>query len=88
MYTEGRVALAAGEMLLLFTDGVTDAINRTGELFSDDRFQACFRATAARPASEIVAGLVDAVSGFAAGVPQEDDITILALRFRGPAGPP
>jgi serine phosphatase RsbU (regulator of sigma subunit) len=57
-------------------------------LFSDDRFEACFSASAARPASEIVAGLVDTVNGFAAGVAQEDDITILALRFRGPAGRP
>jgi serine phosphatase RsbU (regulator of sigma subunit) len=34
----------------------------------------------------MVASLVEAVNGFAAGVPQEDDITILALRFHGPAG--
>jgi serine phosphatase RsbU (regulator of sigma subunit) len=87
VYTEGRVALAAGDVLLLFTDGVTDAINGTGELFSDDRLEACFTASAAQPAAEIVTSLVDAVGGFAAGVPQEDDITILALRYRGPAGP-
>jgi len=86
-YTEGRVALAPGDVLLWFTDGVTDAIDGAGELFADDRCQACFTASAAQPASEIVTSLVDAVSGFAAGVPQEDDITVLALRFRGPASP-
>lgn len=87
VYAEGRVTLAAGDVLLLFTDGVTDAIDGSGELFADDRCQACFTASAAQPASEIVTSLVDAVGGFAAGVPQEDDITILALRYRGPAGP-
>jgi sigma-B regulation protein RsbU (phosphoserine phosphatase) len=86
VYREGSLTLTAGDVLLLFTDGVTDAIDETGELFSDDRLHACFGARADRPASEMVASLVEAVNGFAAGVPQEDDITILALRFHGPAG--
>jgi serine phosphatase RsbU (regulator of sigma subunit) len=86
VYREGSLTLTAGDVLLLFTDGVTDAIDGTGELFSDDRLHACFGARADRPASEMVASLVETVNGFAAGVPQEDDITILALRFHGPAG--
>lgn len=87
VYHEGRVSLAAEEVLLLFTDGVTDAISATGDLFSDGRLHDRFSASAARPAAEIVAGLVDAVNGFAAGAPQEDDITLLALRYKGAAEP-
>jgi serine phosphatase RsbU (regulator of sigma subunit) len=82
-YDEGRVTLAPGDVLLLFTDGVTEAINGTGELFSDARLLDRLRADGLRPATEIVASLVDAVNGFAAGVPQEDDITVLAIRYRG-----
>jgi sigma-B regulation protein RsbU (phosphoserine phosphatase) len=87
VYHEGHVALAAGDVLLIFTDGVTDAVNGAGALFSDERLQAAFGASAARPASEIVPRLVGAVNTFAAGAPQEDDITVVALRFRGPDGP-
>lgn len=87
VYHEGRVSVAAEEVLLLFTDGATDAISATGELFSDGRFHDRFAASAARPAAEIVASLVDAVNGFAAGAPQEDDITLLALRYKGAAEP-
>lgn len=87
VYHEGRVSLAAEDVLLLFTDGATEAVSATGELFSDGRFLDRFSASAARPAAEIVAGLVDAVNGFAAGAPQEDDITLLALRYKGAAEP-
>lgn len=82
VYHERRVKLASGDVLLVFTDGVTDAINATGELFSDVRLEAHLAAQAERPASEIVTSLMDAVGEFAAGVPQEDDITVLALRYR------
>jgi serine phosphatase RsbU (regulator of sigma subunit) len=82
-YDEGRVQLAPGDVLLLFTDGVTEAINGTGELFSDARLLERLRSDGPRPAAEIVASLVEAVNGFAAGVPQEDDITVLAIRYRG-----
>jgi phosphoserine phosphatase RsbU/P len=83
VYSEGRTTLAKEDVLLLFTDGVTEAINGSGELFSDARLHQRFAAGAARPATEIVDGLVEAVNRFAAGVPQEDDITVLALRYRG-----
>ena len=83
VYDEGRVTLEPGDVLLLFTDGVTEAINGDGELFSDARLLARFGRSAALPASGLVESLVDDVNAFAAGVPQEDDITILALRYRG-----
>lgn len=81
VYHEARVKLASGDVLLVFTDGVTDAINGTGQLFSDARLQAHLADGATRPSAEIVTSLVDAVGTFAAGVPQEDDITILAIRY-------
>ncbi|MBA2301428.1 MAG: SpoIIE family protein phosphatase [Acidobacteria bacterium] len=87
-YHEGRLTLEAGDVLLLYTDGVTEAINGRGELFSDARLEQSFAATAGRPVRESVASIVDAVNGFAAGQPQEDDITVLALRYRGLQAPP
>ncbi len=82
-YDEGRVQLAAGDVLVLFTDGVTEAINGAGELFSDARLSRAVGDNVAKPATEIVDRIVDAVNTFAAGAPQEDDITVLALRYNG-----
>ena len=83
VYAEGSATLARGDVLLLFTDGVTEAIDGSGQLFSDARLHERFAANATRPAAEIVERVVEAVNRFAAGVPQEDDITVLALRYRG-----
>ncbi|CAN5840428.1 SpoIIE family protein phosphatase [soil metagenome] len=83
VYDEGRVKLAAGDVLLLFTDGVTEAINASGEMFSDARLHEAFVRSASMPAAEMIDGLVARVNRFVAGAPQEDDITVLALRYRG-----
>lgn len=82
-YPETRVTLAPADVLLLITDGVTEAINADGELFTDDRLLAEFGATLDRPVQGIVTTLLDAVNGFAGDAAQEDDITVLALRYRG-----
>jgi len=82
-YDEGRVQLAPGDAVLLFTDGVTEAINGAGELFSDGRLTRAFADNAAMPVTDIVNRIVDAVNTFAGGAPQEDDITVLALRYNG-----
>jgi serine phosphatase RsbU (regulator of sigma subunit) len=82
-YQEGILDLAAGDLLILFTDGVTEAINGSGELFGDPRLHAVAHDCAAAPAAALVDTIVDAVTAFAAGAPQEDDITVLALRYRG-----
>lgn len=82
-YEEGRLRLAPGDLLLLVTDGVTEAVNPAGELFSDARLHAHLAVVAPKTAAEIVSSLLDQVTAFAAGAPQEDDITALALRYRG-----
>ncbi|MEO5897164.1 MAG: SpoIIE family protein phosphatase [Vicinamibacterales bacterium] len=83
VYDEGEVTLAWGDVLLLFTDGVTEAINTSGEMFSDPRLHEAFVSSALMPAAEVIERLVARVNSFVAGAPQEDDITILALRYRG-----
>ena len=81
-YEETHLKLAKGDVLLIYTDGVTEAVNAAGGLFGDERLLDTFRLDLSRISGEIVAGVVGAVSDFAAGVPQEDDITVLALRYR------
>ena len=87
VYRGARHAMRPGELLCAVTDGVTEAMNPAGALYGSARVEAILpglgRATAS--AREVVAALAADVEAFAAGAAPADDITILALRWRGPA---
>ena len=83
IYEEGAITLAPGDALLAFTNGVTDAVNASGESYSDARLGELFGGLAADPPQHMVDSVVKAVSAFAAGAPQQDDLTVLALKYRG-----
>jgi sigma-B regulation protein RsbU (phosphoserine phosphatase) len=79
-YTNETVELAAGETLLLYTDGVSEAAEPGQSLFGEERVRECFADGGGKTAEESVDRLLGRVRAFAAGAPQSDDITILALR--------
>jgi phosphoserine phosphatase RsbU/P len=81
-YSSESVELAPGDTLVLSTDGVSEAANPGGALFGDERLHACFANGAGATAADSVERLMASVRAFAAGAPQSDDITILALRRR------
>jgi sigma-B regulation protein RsbU (phosphoserine phosphatase) len=82
-FSMATTQLAPGEGILVFTDGVTEAQDKDEEFFGDDRLEAYLRAHCLEPAEELVSGLQRDVQEFAAGAPQSDDITALALRYLG-----
>jgi sigma-B regulation protein RsbU (phosphoserine phosphatase) len=85
-YETGRLRLAPGEEIYLYTDGVTEAANRNDEFFAEERLEAVLRDVAGHPANAIIKAVADAVRSFADGAPQSDDITALAIRrIRGPS---
>ncbi|HET8785016.1 MAG TPA: PP2C family protein-serine/threonine phosphatase [Candidatus Limnocylindrales bacterium] len=77
--TEIDVALAPGDKLLLYTDGVTDALTSTGERFGRERMLRTIEAARAGTAPDLVGTLSGAVSAFCRGVPPADDVTIVAV---------
>ena len=77
--TEIEVQLNHGDKLLLYTDGVTDALTSTGERFGKDRMIATVEAARSGSARELVATLSTAVSRFCEGVVPADDVTIVAV---------
>jgi sigma-B regulation protein RsbU (phosphoserine phosphatase) len=79
-YANETVDLAPGDTLLLYTDGVSEAADAAQSLFGEDRVRECFADGGGKTASESVDRLLGRVRAFAAGAPQSDDITILALR--------
>jgi sigma-B regulation protein RsbU (phosphoserine phosphatase) len=80
-YGEGRMMLGQGDVLLAFTDGVTEAMNMADELYSDARLEKWFAVTRAASAAEWVKELVASVDDFVGGAEPSDDITIMALSY-------
>ena len=84
VFEEEETRLEPGDTLVLFSDGVTEAMSSEGEFFGDERVIECLEGTPGRTAEETLQRLLDAVSDFAAGAAQADDITALVVRYRGP----
>jgi sigma-B regulation protein RsbU (phosphoserine phosphatase) len=83
-YEIAELTLHSGDTLVLYTDGVTEAENTRQDIFSVDRArQVLGTVTKDQNITAIVKNLNDAVAQFSKGVPQSDDITMLALRYWG-----
>jgi len=80
-YGTKRITLRPGDGLFLYTDGVTEAVDGAGDFFSDERLCQLLQQSNSSPLTEIVQGVINEVKRFSTGVPQSDDITVLALRY-------
>ncbi len=74
-----EVPLANGDVVLFFTDGVTEASNAEGKMFGQDKLAAGFAEVAQLPPAEALQRLVQMVNGWQKR--QEDDVTLVLLRF-------
>ncbi|KAA3656714.1 MAG: hypothetical protein DWQ10_14810 [Calditrichaeota bacterium] len=81
-YEQETIALHRGDLVILFTDGVSEAMNENDEEFEEFRIEATIREHVHKSASEIMHYLEDAVKKFSGSTPQSDDITILTMRFK------
>ena len=72
--------LNPGDTLVLYTDGVTEAVNPAMELFDTERLAAAVRNLADRSAAEILVGIAGQVAAFGDGAPQADDLTLAVLK--------
>jgi sigma-B regulation protein RsbU (phosphoserine phosphatase) len=81
-YDTGEVPLASGDLLVLFSDGVTDAENIDGEEFGDQRLAACMESVGRSSASEVISAVQESLRVFCGGAPLLDDVTLLAVRVR------
>jgi len=79
-YEEQSVTLAKGDVLVMYTDGVTEAINENEEMFSEVRLWAVIQECHALSAGQMVDTIHRAVQSFCGNAPQFDDITIMVLK--------
>ncbi len=75
-----QVELAAGDTLVLYTDGVTEAENRDGEEFGESRLVDALANHSHLPLEALLQGVVNAVQQFSSGSEQQDDITLVIAR--------
>ena len=81
IYETGRLELATGDVICLYTDGITEAANRTDQLFMEQRLEEVLRQSSGRKSDELIKALAGAVQDFVDGAPQSDDITAMAIRY-------
>ena len=79
-YEQGEDLLAPGDLLVLFTDGFTEACDATEEEFGQERLVEVCVELRARPLAEISAQLEEKLNTFTAGAPPSDDRTLMLLR--------
>jgi sigma-B regulation protein RsbU (phosphoserine phosphatase) len=82
-YASGRIVLRPGEALLLYTDGVTEAMDPSDRLYSDQRLEQFLASNQGSSPRQIIGDLVSDIRHFAGVAPQSDDITVLALLYFG-----
>lgn len=79
-YSSRSVVLGPGDLLVLYTDGITEAANPSGEEFGVERLCAACRARAGTPLPELAVAIERDLEAFADGCPFADDRTLILLR--------
>jgi sigma-B regulation protein RsbU (phosphoserine phosphatase) len=77
------VQLEPGDLVVIFSDGVSEAASVTGEEFGDERLLEVIQTGRHRSTAGLVDDIIAAVRKFATGAPQSDDITAMVVRYLG-----
>jgi sigma-B regulation protein RsbU (phosphoserine phosphatase) len=80
-YRAQRTTLTSGDALVLYTDGVSEALDESGDFFTAERLQEHLAKTARGKNAELARSVYEAVKSFAGRAPQSDDITVMAVRY-------
>ncbi len=86
-YKTHLTTLKPGASLILYTDGVTEAMDHQDKLYANDRLVQTLESEKGDSAQEIVENIILSVREFVGPVAQSDDITVLALTFKGDSPP-
>lgn len=81
IYRQDSVTLGQGDVLFMYTDGVTEAVNRNNELLGNDKLLSDINRYREYSPPELLSAIKNEIDKFADGANQADDITMLALRI-------
>jgi sigma-B regulation protein RsbU (phosphoserine phosphatase) len=79
-YQTRQTTLGPGDLMVLYSDGVTEAVNGADDFFGDDGLEAALRETVGADEKTATGKVVAAVRGFAGGREQSDDLTLVFVR--------
>ena len=82
-YEEHETQLAQGDKVVVFSDGVTEALSAEGHQYGLEKAEAILAASPRQSAADLMTHLVTAVQSFAHGRAPEDDLTVLVVRYEG-----
>ena len=82
-FAEESVRMAPGDFLVLFSDGVSEALDPDGNEFEDARIVESIAGAPGRDAPAQMQHLLSSVKAFTAGAPQNDDVTVVVVAYRG-----
>ena len=80
VYRQGSVTLVTGDVLVAYTDGISEAMNAADEDWGEERLMEAVGPNRAVPARDLINRLMISADEFVAGAPQHDDMTILVVR--------
>ncbi len=79
-YAKGHARLRSGDRVVLYTDGLVEAVDRAGRRFGLSRMKRVLRERDGEDARGVVDAIFDAVDSFRDGAPQQDDMTLVVVR--------
>jgi sigma-B regulation protein RsbU (phosphoserine phosphatase) len=84
-YSEQSIRLQPGDLLVAYTDGISEAMTHDDEEWGEDRMMAAAAKASDSRAEEILRSIFAEADTFTAGAPQHDDMTLLILKLNSPA---
>jgi sigma-B regulation protein RsbU (phosphoserine phosphatase) len=82
-FQSSRVALAPGEWIVVYTDGVSEAVNRRNEMFEEPRLRRIVEEFPGQTVEEMADAIRDGLKLFTEGAAQSDDVTVLVIQYKG-----
>ncbi len=79
-YTTLELSLAPNDVIVFYTDGITEAINDHNEMFGEERLESILKANADLSANDLLEKILGAVKSFCVNQPQSDDITLMVVK--------
>lgn len=80
-YAQGCVTLEPGDMLVAFTDGISEAMNAADQEWGEEALIEAVRPNRMLPARQLIDRIMHDADTFVAGAPQHDDMTVVVIRL-------
>jgi sigma-B regulation protein RsbU (phosphoserine phosphatase) len=82
VYEQETLKIESGDVIVAYTDGVTEALNPRGEEFGQERLEALVEDLAHLPAEDLMKRIIEDLRRWCLNTPQHDDVTLVVVKVR------